>query len=107
MSIGDEVTSYYDPLIAKLVVWSEDRTSALKKLRDSLLNYQVGMASLALALSPGPIPSFSIYLIPNPILSFLHTPLHTEKLGMSLSPAVTLFQHRFQAFQYCMLKVRQ
>ena len=38
---GDEVTSYYDPLIAKLVVWSEDRTSALKKLRDSLLNYQV------------------------------------------------------------------
>ena len=39
--LGDEVTSYYDPLIAKLVVWSEDRTSALKKLRDSLLHYQV------------------------------------------------------------------
>ena len=38
---GDEVTSYYDPMIAKLVVWAEDRTTALKKLRDSLLNYQV------------------------------------------------------------------
>ena len=41
---GDEVTSYYDPLIAKLVVWAEDRATALKKLRDSLLNYQVSFA---------------------------------------------------------------
>ena len=41
---GDEVTSYYDPMIAKLVVWAEDRTTALKKLRDSLLNYQVSFA---------------------------------------------------------------
>ena len=39
--LGDEVTSYYDPMIAKLVVWAEDRTTALKKLRDSLINYQV------------------------------------------------------------------
>lgn len=53
------MTSYYDPLIAKLVVWSEDRTSALKKLRDSLLNYQVESYDLTqdyvqyLSLSPG------------------------------------------------------
>ena len=39
---GDEVSSFYDPMIAKLVVWSEDRTSALKKLRGSLQNYEVG-----------------------------------------------------------------
>jgi 3-methylcrotonyl-CoA carboxylase alpha subunit len=38
---GDDVSPYYDPMIAKLVVWSEDRTSALKKLTDSLHNYQI------------------------------------------------------------------
>ena len=38
---GDEVTPFYDPLIAKLVVWAEDRPTALKKLRNCLLGYQV------------------------------------------------------------------
>ena len=38
---GDEVTTFYDPMIAKLVVWSEDRRSALKRLVDSLKQYQV------------------------------------------------------------------
>lgn len=38
---GDEVSVHYDPLIAKLVVWSKDRTSALNKLKYSLANYQV------------------------------------------------------------------
>uniref|UniRef100_A0AAX7W1Q1 Methylcrotonoyl-CoA carboxylase subunit alpha, mitochondrial n=1 Tax=Astatotilapia calliptera TaxID=8154 RepID=A0AAX7W1Q1_ASTCA len=30
---GDEVSAHYDPMIAKLVVWGEDRSAALKKLR--------------------------------------------------------------------------
>ena len=38
---GDHVTTYYDPMIAKLVVWGADRQSALKKLRASLNLYQV------------------------------------------------------------------
>ena len=38
---GDEVSVHYDPLIAKLVVWSNDRQSALQKLRYSLANYKV------------------------------------------------------------------
>lgn len=38
---GDEVSSFYDPMIAKLVVWSEDRRTALKKLRDALHSYQI------------------------------------------------------------------
>lgn len=38
---GDEVSVHYDPLIAKLVVWSNDRKSALQKLRYSLANYKV------------------------------------------------------------------
>ena len=38
---GDEVTTFYDPMIAKLVVWAEDRRSALKRLADSLKQYLI------------------------------------------------------------------
>ncbi|TRY96255.1 hypothetical protein DNTS_032529 [Danionella cerebrum] len=36
---GDEVSAHYDPMIAKLVVWGEDRSAALKKLRYCLRQY--------------------------------------------------------------------
>lgn len=38
---GDEVSVHYDPLIAKLVVWADDRKSALQKFRYALANYKV------------------------------------------------------------------
>jgi 3-methylcrotonyl-CoA carboxylase alpha subunit len=33
---GDIITPYYDPLLAKLVVWGSDRTEAVTRLRDAL-----------------------------------------------------------------------
>uniref|UniRef100_A0A669DSC2 Methylcrotonoyl-CoA carboxylase subunit alpha, mitochondrial n=1 Tax=Oreochromis niloticus TaxID=8128 RepID=A0A669DSC2_ORENI len=38
---GDEVSAHYDPMIAKLVVWGEDRSAALKKLRYCLRQYNL------------------------------------------------------------------
>nr|CAG4649997.1 EOG090X02EP [Sida crystallina] len=38
---GDEVSVHYDPMIAKLVVWSSDRLSALRKLRSCLSEYNI------------------------------------------------------------------
>ncbi|XP_060553630.1 methylcrotonoyl-CoA carboxylase subunit alpha, mitochondrial-like [Ruditapes philippinarum] len=38
---GDEVSVHYDPMIAKLIVWSEDRESALRRCRSALTQYQV------------------------------------------------------------------
>ncbi|XP_068599550.1 methylcrotonoyl-CoA carboxylase subunit alpha, mitochondrial [Brachionichthys hirsutus] len=38
---GDEVSAHYDPMIAKLVVWGEDRRAALKKLRYCLRQYNI------------------------------------------------------------------
>ena len=35
------MTTFYDPMIAKLVVWAQDRNTALRKLKDNLLQYQV------------------------------------------------------------------
>ncbi len=33
---GSEVTTYYDPLLAKLIVWGEDRATAIDKMRLAL-----------------------------------------------------------------------
>ncbi|KAG8225617.1 hypothetical protein J437_LFUL004188 [Ladona fulva] len=38
---GDEVSIHYDPMIAKLVVWGENRLSALQKIKSHLRNYHV------------------------------------------------------------------
>jgi len=38
---GDEVSVFYDPMIAKLVVWDKDRKSALRKLGLSLAEYRI------------------------------------------------------------------
>eukprot|EP01113_Clastostelium_recurvatum_P037864 TRINITY_DN5581_c0_g1_i3.p1 TRINITY_DN5581_c0_g1~~TRINITY_DN5581_c0_g1_i3.p1 ORF type:complete len:740 (+),score=209.11 TRINITY_DN5581_c0_g1_i3:43-2262(+) len=38
---GDDVSVYYDPMIAKLVVWDTDRTTALKRLVRCLDEYHI------------------------------------------------------------------
>ena len=38
---GDEITPFYDPMIAKLIVWEEDRDGALARMRSALADYQV------------------------------------------------------------------
>jgi acetyl-CoA carboxylase biotin carboxylase subunit len=38
---GDTVSQFYDPLIAKLVIWDEDRDKAIVKMRHALDNYEI------------------------------------------------------------------
>jgi acetyl-CoA carboxylase biotin carboxylase subunit len=38
---GDVVTPYYDPLLAKLCVWAEDRPAALARAREAVAAFQV------------------------------------------------------------------
>ena len=43
---GDAVSIHYDPMIAKLVVWGEDRGAALRRLREALAGYEIaGLAT--------------------------------------------------------------
>lgn len=67
---GDEVSAHYDPMIAKLVVWGEDRSAALKKLRYCLRQYNVR----------------------NSLYSVLHVLLQKKKLASFLS----VFCHVFR-----------
>ncbi|MEY3580531.1 MAG: hypothetical protein RI984_1635, partial [Pseudomonadota bacterium] len=38
---GDAISPYYDPMIAKLIVWGEDRAAALKKMSQALSEYEI------------------------------------------------------------------
>jgi 3-methylcrotonyl-CoA carboxylase alpha subunit len=38
---GDEITSYYDPMIAKLIVWDEDRERASARMLRALAQFRV------------------------------------------------------------------
>ena len=43
---GDAISPFYDPMIAKLIVWGEDRREALARMAQALAEYQiVGLAS--------------------------------------------------------------
>jgi 3-methylcrotonyl-CoA carboxylase alpha subunit len=43
---GDEISPYYDPMIAKLIVHGEDRPAALRRLAEALADYEiVGVAT--------------------------------------------------------------
>ena len=44
LSAGDEVSQFYDPMIAKLIVWAEDRAAAVTRLRDALAAVRIGGA---------------------------------------------------------------
>ncbi|KDM91701.1 hypothetical protein EA58_10040 [Photobacterium galatheae] len=39
---GDTVTTFYDPMLAKVIAWSEDRQSAILQLKKLLSEYQLG-----------------------------------------------------------------
>eukprot|EP01095_Lingulamoeba_sp_RSL-Kostka_P008553 TRINITY_DN288_c0_g2_i1.p1 TRINITY_DN288_c0_g2~~TRINITY_DN288_c0_g2_i1.p1 ORF type:complete len:653 (+),score=273.84 TRINITY_DN288_c0_g2_i1:157-2115(+) len=38
---GSEISTYYDSMISKLIVWGPDRYSAIKKLSNALIDYQI------------------------------------------------------------------
>jgi 3-methylcrotonyl-CoA carboxylase alpha subunit len=47
---GDAISPHYDPMIAKLIVWGEDRAAALQRLSQALAEYQVVGVQTNLAL---------------------------------------------------------
>jgi 3-methylcrotonyl-CoA carboxylase alpha subunit len=46
---GDLITPFYDPLLAKLIVWGEDRPQALSRMQQALAQWQVAGPATNLA----------------------------------------------------------
>jgi 3-methylcrotonyl-CoA carboxylase alpha subunit len=45
---GDTISTYYDPMIAKVIAWGEDRTAAAQRLRHALIETEIaGLATNA------------------------------------------------------------
>ena len=42
---GDTISPYYDPMIAKLIVWGRDRDEALARMRQALAAWVVGLST--------------------------------------------------------------
>lgn len=42
---GDAISIHYDPMIAKLIVWDQDRAAAVRRLRRALSDYEVAGVS--------------------------------------------------------------
>ncbi len=42
VSAGDEVSRFYDPLLAKLIVWGNDRSEAIQRMEAAISAYEVG-----------------------------------------------------------------
>jgi acetyl-CoA carboxylase biotin carboxylase subunit len=41
VTVGDEITPYYDPMIAKLICWGDTRAAALLRMRRALAEYHI------------------------------------------------------------------
>jgi len=39
---GGEISIYYDPMVAKLICWGEDRAQAIRRMRRALAEYRIG-----------------------------------------------------------------
>ncbi|MBZ5575009.1 MAG: acetyl/propionyl/methylcrotonyl-CoA carboxylase subunit alpha [Acidobacteriia bacterium] len=46
---GDLISIHYDPMIAKLIVWGEDRAAAVQRLRRALADYEIAGVTTNLA----------------------------------------------------------
>lgn len=68
---GDTVSMHYDPMIAKLVVWGENRNAALVKLKNCLLKFQVHQSFYLMVM-------LSLF-IDNLFLMFLHASSQLEQ----------------------------
>jgi 3-methylcrotonyl-CoA carboxylase alpha subunit len=89
---GDNVSSFYDPMIAKLIVHGPDRPSALAKLERALRDYQVaGLANnidflVRIVQHPG-------FAKAQPTTAFFEQ--HMPELLASLKPQATTFIDKY------------
>ncbi|MET0661329.1 MAG: acetyl-CoA carboxylase biotin carboxylase subunit [Steroidobacteraceae bacterium] len=80
---GDEISVYYDPMIAKVVTWDVDRAAALRRLRRALTEYQIAglPTNVAFLSSIAAHPAFAAAQIDTGFIE-----RHRAELAMSPQP---------------------
>jgi 3-methylcrotonyl-CoA carboxylase alpha subunit len=102
---GDETTPYYDPMIAKLIVWGLDRKTALQHLKQALAEFQIAgiTTNLDLLTAITRHPEFAACQLDTSFIPRLHHALMTkpnissEILAIATS-YLLLMQNKFDDF---------
>jgi 3-methylcrotonyl-CoA carboxylase alpha subunit len=85
--LGDAITPYYDPMIAKLIVWGTDRDAAVRRLAAALAAYQIVGVVTNLGLLRA-IADSSPFLAAELDTGFIDRNIHTEAVAEAPEPPV-------------------
>ena len=87
---GFEVSLYYDPMIAKLIVWGENRAEAILRMRRALREYRIGGIKTSLPFHQQIMVStqFMWGTFDTTFLEERFAVIHAERPDMELSAAV-------------------
>jgi len=82
---NDEISMHYDPMIAKLIVWDQDRFGALRRLRQALADYQIVGVTTNLRLLSAVVahPAFADGALDTGFIEHHHSELFPDKQPVS------------------------
>jgi 3-methylcrotonyl-CoA carboxylase alpha subunit len=94
---GDEISTHYDPLMAKVLTWGRERGQAIERMQWALANYRVGGVKTNLPLLRA-VMSHGVFRTGGATTDFLDQHLVPETLAMAVTQDVLL-----AAFGFCMI----
>ncbi|MCH7484876.1 MAG: acetyl-CoA carboxylase biotin carboxylase subunit [Chloroflexi bacterium] len=97
---GDEITTDYDPMMAKVLTWGRDRDQAIERMQYALSNYRVGGVRTNLPLLRAVL-SDPVFRTGGATTSFLDEQLVPGTLAMAVTPHVLI-----AAFGFCLISGR-
>ncbi len=97
---GDEITTDYDPMMAKVLTWGRDRDQAIERMQEALSNYRVGGVRTNLPLLRAVLWD-PVFRTGGATTSFLDEQLVPGSLAMAVTPHVLI-----AAFGFCLISGR-
>jgi 3-methylcrotonyl-CoA carboxylase alpha subunit len=86
---GDEISTFYDPLIGKLLTWGTDRQDAVRRMERALFDYRVEGVHTNLQMLTA-ISGHPVFKAGEATTEFLDLELSPEALGVSVSEDVLI-----------------
>src|SRR5262245_15969577 len=98
---GDEISVHYDPMIAKLIVWGEDRAAAVRNLRTALAGCQIAglRHNVDFLRAIAAHPAFAAAELDTAFIERYRADLLPEDLGQALLDAWAIVAAEFSLYQ--------